>query len=270
MGIAATAALNALIDEMAAISEGRPPQASPIAILLPEKDEEDSYIGPALGPAEGQSFIIEYKDAAGQASTRRITVISIRSAADGSPALYAKCHERKAMRNFRADRIVSCIDYDGEVFSDVNSFLVELFGAERFFKSAPDDRTPDHRKRWNKMRQVIQPHAVLLAALSASDDNRRRSETTEILNSCAHTLEAALLEPTRQEAKMISAFIRRLEPDRAAIAAALDDIYSRGPAEVTNLLIGAIAVMDADGKRDEREVELINNLAVELTGMPIA
>lgn len=65
--------------------------------------------------------VIDYTDAQGFASRRRITTRSIAKKTTG-PVLTAVCHERRAVRHFRADRIECFITDDGEVIEPLNFF----------------------------------------------------------------------------------------------------------------------------------------------------
>src|SRR5690606_19646165 len=113
-----------LASSLAGLVDSRPLGPPPVAPSLPNEDVDEPG-KQSLGFAEGQSFAIEYVDAAGRPSSRRITVYDIQMTSSGVPCLYARCHERGAMRSFRVDRIKYCIDYDGEVFDDVPAFLHE-------------------------------------------------------------------------------------------------------------------------------------------------
>src|ERR1043166_7931524 len=77
---------------------------------------------------EGQSFVIQYRDASGAFSTRSITVWALRCAKDGVPILVAKFHLRNPKSFFRGDRIEAFPDYDGVLINPIDVFRRETFG----------------------------------------------------------------------------------------------------------------------------------------------
>jgi hypothetical protein len=94
-----------------------------IQIILPDEDEPESIVrreGVPEGGAEpisGYCCIITYGDARGRLSQRRVTCQRL-SSAGGVLYIYAYCHERGALRQFRVDRIESIADLHGEVLED--------------------------------------------------------------------------------------------------------------------------------------------------------
>jgi hypothetical protein len=74
----------------------------------------------------GISIAIEYRDANGMLSRRRITLRRVFHASDGQSCVGCFCHERGAVRTFRFDRIVSVIDADGVVWQPREFFTKEL------------------------------------------------------------------------------------------------------------------------------------------------
>lgn len=83
--------------------------------------------------------IIDYRDARGVETRRRITMQTISAGPHGA-LLQAICHERHAHRTFRCDRIMGVIDEDGVVeepnhfFRDV--MLIDL--SHKSWRSGPD------------------------------------------------------------------------------------------------------------------------------------
>src|SRR5438309_25609 len=83
----------------------------PACFAAPDMDHgEEIHIESPKAPgtiehAEGQSFVLYYKDADGNLSIRSVSVWGIRHTDSGVPVLVAKCHLRKATRYFRVDRI---------------------------------------------------------------------------------------------------------------------------------------------------------------------
>lgn len=256
-----------LIDTVQRRAEVRPLPAAPVATVLPATDATEPDEG-ALGYAEGQSFIIEYEDAQGEASTRRVTVIEIRRAAGGAPALYARCHERRAMRLFRVDRITSCIDFDGEVHNDVAAFMRDSFGMTAELSPAAPPRQPEHRV-WGAIRRAHAAHLMLLTALSHADAEMIPEEVDVIVDWCERRAIAEGMRPDAEFRRLARRYAMRLRPDGQLVARALEDLYNQDPGTVVPLLAAGIAVIDADGLRHPEERDLLNRIAEDLSGLPI-
>ncbi|MDQ0456022.1 WYL domain-containing protein [Rhizobium paknamense] len=244
--------------------EARPYRAAK-PIILPETDDDDlADVSDVLGYAEGQSFMIEYVDSRGRGSARRVTVWSIVAGAGGTPCLFAKCHERNAMRQFRIDRIKCCIDYDGEVFEDVPLFLRENFGM-----SLPASLAAGLDKDWARILEDVRVHAVLIAAVMRSDG---RVHEQEVEIGLIHLIAVAersghFLDELRQAS--LQRYLLRLRPTDSAIKSAIDSLIGEDKRQIERLLRVCVAVMDADGKRDVREKAAINALADEILGVVV-
>jgi hypothetical protein len=246
-------------------SRGTP--RSPVPIQVPDTDDDLETSGD-LGYAEGQSFVIEYQDARGDFSTRRITVWSIGLGVGDVPVLIANCHERNAQRTFRIDRIVSCIGFDGEVHEDVPAFISECFGMNPLL--AARRASPEDQARWDEMRTAIRHEAVLLAALSHSDGLMHPNEIDVAVAHCERSAEKRGHYITEATLRSLVAYCRRLHPNRRDIERSLIRLMSDDTQLIVSFLVASVKLIDADGKRHPKEVELINDLAMELTGVRVA
>lgn len=246
--------------------DSRPLPVSPVPIILVEDDEPASSKSQKLGFAEGQSFVIEYTNAAGRSSTRRITVYSLLSGAGGVPSLVARCHERKAQRQFRIDRIKCFIDYDGEVFGDVPAFLAENFGMHVDLASRRQD---DDGARWMGILDAVRHDSVLLAALARSDGRTVAAEVDEATDYLSRMAERQGLMLSEAEILSIYRYANRLRPTEDAILRALEHVSVLGKGHVERLLVAAARVIDADGQRHPSEIALLNAIAEDLTGAPL-
>src|SRR4051794_15446885 len=95
---------------------------SHFSALLPEIDDTESVVEEydlSTGDLEaisGVSCIIRYIDAKGAPSERRVTCHRFEEA-KGLRYLRGFCHERSAVRTFRADRVAAVIDlHTGEIW----------------------------------------------------------------------------------------------------------------------------------------------------------
>lgn len=235
---------------------------------LPVEDDDDDRGAEDLGYAEGQSFMIEYVDSKGNSSTRRITVFQIVKGINGVPSLMARCHERQAMRQFRVDRIKACIDYDGEIFDNVPTFLVETFGISIQHATAkPDSAAADV---WQSIVAKIRPRAALLAAVSRSDGIVRSVETEVAAAYLVRHVERdgeQMVSP--DDFKRINTYLRRLRPTEEAIDRAIEYLRGCDEADIVNLFRACVDVMRADGREHPLEINLINEMAYDIFGVEI-
>ncbi|MUO84020.1 WYL domain-containing protein [Agrobacterium vitis] len=244
--------------------EARPLPQPPRPVLLPDEDAIVLDQSETMGDAEGQSFMIEYVDSKGRASARRVTVWSIIAGSGGVPCLYAKCHERNAMRQFRIDRIRSCIDYDGEIFDDVPVFLHENFGMR-----VVASNIPQRDDAWIDVLDAVRADAVLLACIIRSDGSVHASEIEEAFQHILWVAENSgrMLDDLQHAA--LKRYLSRLRPTEKAISLAIDALHDNSPRRVERLLKACVSVMNADGKRDPRERLAINGIASQVLGVSI-
>jgi hypothetical protein len=79
----------------------------------------------------GTAYYITYEDAAGEISHRRVIVRKVSKNSTGNIVLLCYCHERKAVRAFRIDRISEAVDLStGEVIENLESHLNHICGGE--------------------------------------------------------------------------------------------------------------------------------------------
>lgn len=261
--------LAALVD-LALRTQGEPP--APIAVLLPDFDAPDGFVDAeevGFGAREGQTFMIEYTDAKGQASARRITVWSISAGSAGIPCLVARCHERKAQRNFRVDRIRAIIDLDGEVHDDVVTFLRERVGLTVSLAALAAARNSDDDRAWAEMRATARPAAILLAGVSLSDGVKHPDEIEAAAEFCARLCERRGLAPTGTTLAAFRRYLKGLRPDREMMLAALDHLQAEQTDEIVNVLRAARDVIEADGTLHSSEIGMLDDICRELTGVGI-
>lgn len=256
-----------LASKIARMVDGRPLPVSPVPVALPDDDDPVSAALDHLGYAEGQSFAIEYVDSSRRASTRRITVWGIVGSAGGVPSLLAFCHERKARRQFRIDRIQCFIDYDGEVHSDIPRFLFDNFGMSLEIAAGRD--RDEREQRWKHILEAVREEAVILAALARSDGHAVAEEVEIATDYLGRLSEANGMMLDEAEIAGIYRYANRLRPTEEAIRRALNGIANLPPRHLQRLLLTAVALIDADGKRHDAEVSLVNEIAMELTGMAV-
>lgn len=223
-----------------------------------------------LGYAEGQSFIIEYVDAGGNPSTRRITVWDIQEGRGGMPLLYAYCHERNAERSFRVDRIQNIVDLDGVVHEAPAEFLVECFGMSAALAGAVGSagQAQTSEKAWRSMRHRMRHPAMLLATLSHADGYLHPGELGVATQYCLGLCKD--LRPGEELHDKTQSYIRRIRPKPDALDAAIREVCNFAPHEVIQFLVACRDLVEADGDVHPREIECLEALAVDLTGVGLS
>tara|TARA_R100001086_G_scaffold198310_1_gene114642 strand:- start:510 stop:1274 length:765 start_codon:yes stop_codon:yes gene_type:complete len=231
-------------------------------IVLPASDDDAaSDSTDSVQPLDGQCFMIEYRDSAGRSSCRRIVALNYKRGPSGDWLLGAQCLERKAYRTFRVDRIDCCIDLDGEVF-ETRHFL-QTYVDEALVCADPQSGINQDRIR--RMRAVVRPHAQLMAALSRADGYMHPAEL-----GVARLHAERLVEPERPSLDECNIFYRpfeRLRPRHEHIRSALSDLRRRPVNEQMLFFRAAGDLIAADGQIHPLETELLNSLAIELTGV---
>lgn len=233
---------------------------------LPNTDDQLENETTSLGYAEGQSFMIEYVDSKGAPSARRITVWQIIAGSNGAPCLFAQCHERNAMRQFRIDRIQCCIDYDGEVFEDVPKFMSDTFGMS--FKIAL--KAAGITERWSKILYAIRPDATLLAAVARADGNYASVEASAAMQYLEEQAETSGVMLDAGDLAALKRYAKRLHPLEDQILRAIEQLRGRPPHRINRLLRAAHTLIKSDGIIDQREINMLDDLAIELVGTPIS
>lgn len=92
-------------------------------IVMPRTKEKDFHAIPAGSTPAHALFLMEYRDAQGEYSCRRVTIRQVEDCGE-KIYLYAYCHERRALRTFILGRVISLVDmFTGEVVEDLDAAL---------------------------------------------------------------------------------------------------------------------------------------------------
>lgn len=253
----------------AAQSQPQPPIPPNFTITVPDVDSEEEELTPlapgSVAQAEGQSFIIQYRDASGNESLRRITVWGIRVNQIGIPILVAKCHERNATRCFRVDRIEIVTDFNGEIREPLSEFYRETFGFLWPVDPIVVTRT-EAQERWAAIRKICRDSGVaLLSVLALSDGEAIPEEIGEILDYAYACCADTGIEVTDAEAERLARYVRQLRPTPRMTQEAIDGLWRSYPAVPSFLRAGA-RVIEADGLIHSEEIAALNEFSVMFTG----
>lgn len=250
------------------------PTFAPRGFELPESNDVATSVvgGPANDDLRGISFAIEYTDAGGRETTRRITLHDLRQAADGRTYLQCFCHECREQRTFRFDRIRSIIDLD-EVFHEPANFFqnelrtpIQLTSPVRPTPSAPRETRPmslsstDFDNPGIAQRRVARDGARLLAALARSDGIMHAAEIEVIIDYIAECAGRHGIATEREDRLALAAYLKRQRPSADTLDECLARLARASAEEQRLFLRSAIALAEADGQRDTTEVTMLFDL----------
>lgn len=237
----------------------------------PEVFGHDDHPGDRRCLLEPYFAMIEYIDTNGTRTRRRITMRALDDR-DGTLYLLATCHERKAARTFRLDRIQCVISQDGEVEDAAQWFSETLThyqwtAAPRRPPKAPDvsPKAPDVSP-YTALRREITPALTILIASARSDDYLHPREVASILHyaedEAFHLRNAGLL-PGNPEAEAFAKLERtvlRLRPTQEDLTAAFRSLAAWDGQRAARLAPALTATAVADGQIDDIEQSVIDEL----------
>jgi hypothetical protein len=244
------------------------------ALYAPDVDFEpaESTEGWASCAADGQTVIIGYADAKGAKSTRRITIWGMLMRGDVI-IVRAKCHERRANRNFRVDRIEFVADLDGVLKPSVEDYFQEIIGADL---AMPAPSTTTERVRAAvpfkaTVRRALKSAGVpLLVAIAKADKEYHWLEMNEIHDYANETCASAGITLSLTQIEWMHEYISSLRPTKHVIETTLGDLVDAGPSAVSNFAIVARSLIDADAKLPRGEAENFLEVIVKLFEMAAA
>ena len=185
------------------------------------------------------TMFIEYVDADGVASERRITALRFEHRIGGFPALAALCHERRDHRLFRLDRIRQIVDITTGEILDPPIYLDKL-----------------QRTGLPRVNRGMYSFCRVLAFIARCDGNFHQLEHDAI--ETALTSYALRFDGETEDVANTLAAIKNMTPDCVDLNNAMVAIL-RSPASVrqsvAGLLLKCVAeVIDADGKHMIEEI----------------
>ncbi|MEA2994184.1 MAG: hypothetical protein QOD40_3104 [Alphaproteobacteria bacterium] len=249
-----------------------------IALSVPELDHHDDghhghqLVAGQVELAEGQSFIITYRDASGQVSTRPITVWAIRTSAEGIPVLVAKCHLRNATRYFRLDRIEVIADFDGVVHEPMDIFLRDTFGIDwspgKRYEAAANSEAEEEDEvadPWTLIRRVCRASgAQLLCAVGLADGELVPVEIDAIVEFLEGRCRESKIELNQAHSAQLKLYVKRMRPTPEVVEKAMDRLMHSRPVVISEVIDACVRIMDADGRRHNAEITLLQTVAQAL------
>lgn len=232
--------------------------SSPID-ALEAADTEDQALETPTGdtPLEHLFCAIEYTSAAGANTRRRITMLSLHP---GPQALVLKaiCHERKALRAFRTDRISAVIDQDGELH-DTRAFFADFFGINLGVA-----RDNDAAAGARRLRETMRPALSLLVAASTCDGEFHPTELDAIEQyverELIHLVRAGKIAPGvgLDELNALRPMLRAMRPQRSGLTGFFRSVLAYEGDRFDRFVRALHAVVTADGVLRQQETDLID------------
>ena len=245
--------------------------------------------GPATGAERidddlfGISFAIEYVDSRGGISHRRVTMHDAWRGKDDIVYLRCLCHERKAARTFRFDRIRHVIDIDGVVHQPALYFADELQidlppeAADSSAEKEPDlhvDKSsvpkaivtappPDAAEKPGLVqRRVARDGIRLLIGLARSDGELHPAELEIVLDYVEGRCEREGVGFTDSDRHTLVGYLKRQHPTVDVLQQCLDRMDQESNVEQRHFAVAALALAKADGVEDEAEFAMLRQLGV--------
>ncbi|HOO81631.1 MAG TPA: TerB family tellurite resistance protein [Alphaproteobacteria bacterium] len=215
----------------------------------PQTEIEAEEQAEALADSISTAVFITYKNSKGEESERRISVKRVSRSAKGDLLVRAYCFERKAVRCFRADRIVEAVDLaTGEVW-DTQTEILECFGVVE--KTLPVDPKAATREALTKCRHAMN----VLVYLARCDGHFHHEEENIII----HYLMDECFDCEFHDEYLL-ARIRKLYPDTDSFFDSLDYLEEKNPEALGKLARYAARLVQADGEIAKDEMDFMNEL----------
>lgn len=205
----------------------------------------------------GLAFLLDYVDAKGDSSRRRITVQAI-EARYGQSYIRAFCHERRASRSFRADRIRSITDLrDGQTYDDALAYLRHLAGDR--VPSTAGQQPPDGQDRaFGRCRDGIR----ILMFLARCDGHVHPRELDIVRDYCRDRTENERWGKLNYELAHLIEYASRQVPDAETFRRCLERIVEAADTgeHVRTIVSHAYAMAGADGVLNPSEKAFLAEL----------
>lgn len=192
---------------------------------------------------------------------RRITLKTLQRGPN-APLVRAICHERNALRCFRADRIDGFIEDDGEVLTPA-TFFQTYVGID--LADWQPDQSKEERSLVTTLRNRLRPALTVLAA-AARSDGRFCLDEMDVIERYIESDMLAFAEsnPDRQVsldiAEQIGAILPRLNPERASVLKALERVFDYSTERYRRFAATLERVIMADGVLHDEEVSFVGEI----------
>jgi hypothetical protein len=205
--------------------------------------------------------VIEYEDASGNMTRRRITINQTYEE-NGLTYLQAHCHERDAIRSFRADRVRNFITADGEVI-DGPTFLRDQFGIITSAGQTAADRQAILLRR---LKSQLRDPLTILIGLAKSDGHIHVEELDSIQIFAESEIIARNGSKIFEDIPMIGTLdglcnsIGLMRPRAPTIATAASRLGDMTPETMNRFMKAISKVITADGRIAHEEIDYIEEI----------
>lgn len=217
------------------------------------------------GELWGVTCMIEYRDSQGAESCRRITLreIAAKNAPEGPWYLHCMCHERRALRTFRLDRIAAVIDLDGVVYAPPDFFIGELrcdippsiFGRSGTMKKAVRQERPG-----TPQRRVAKAGLRVLCALSRADGVMSPEEVCIALDYVSARAAMDGVPMGEDDRLALTGYVRRQFPSQDVLWESLSDLDAESDEAKRLFMRHAVRLIEADGTWSPEEFDLVERV----------
>lgn len=214
----------------------------------PQTAGADDEPGEIVARAASVYVAIKYVDSKGATSNRAVTINKI-EANEGDFNIWAYCHSRRAVRQFKMSRIVEVIDPES---GEVHDNPIEYFTAAALLP-AGSDFNPTLR-----VLMEISTELSVLIYLARADGKMAKSEADAIVR---HIYEYGERVGVDIDENIVRKHLRRLRPDWGCCLEGAKKIAAPESTHRHQAIIDtAVAVAGADGVIDPAERELYRDL----------
>lgn len=242
-----------------------PPRVTPRPPHLIEAEDEATWQD-RLRNAPGHDLeeiytIIDYRDADDILTRRRITLRRVQRGPH-APILRAVCHERRAVRHFRCDRIEGFIEDDG-VVTGCAEFFREVMDIDLATLAPTEGQLALNSAR--RIRDALRPPLSVLVIVARAD-GMVAAECDAILD-YARAEVAALRDrfpdlPTMDEgvAEKLLGLVTKMNPQRSSLRGYLDAVASYDHDRRARFEAALSDVVNADGRFSPEERAIFEGL----------
>ncbi|MGR3548454.1 MAG: WYL domain-containing protein [Roseovarius sp.] len=222
-------------------------------------------------------LVIDYRDAGDNFSRRRITTRWVENRG-GIFYVGAICHERRAHRTFRLDRIEGVIDDDG-VVEDAQLLIGELIAGDSGYEveltSLKEDsvgKSSYSSSPYTMLRRELKAAIVVLSAAARADDLLHIEEVDRIMQFTETEAECLKNEgvldvlPGLDGFEKLGRLVRRTRPTQTELDEALAEIANWPIKRIERLFKAAVGVVQADGIITQDEDDFIRDISEWLEG----
>ena len=228
----------------------------PVAPLLSRTDGQDEVTAVTDRASEEIDLepiftMIEYEDSVGAVTRRRITMKSLVPAASGW-ILRAVCHERRALRAFRTDRIAYFFDAHGEV-TEPEAFWRQL-GITLEARVTPS-------RAGAALRDRFRPAISIMVALARADGHFDAEQVDIILAYVEAEADELGLAWTPADIDALALIIPRMRPSAESLPGYFDTVQSYRQSRLDRFRRALRALVLSDGVIHQDEAAFMEMLA---------